>query len=163
MSSAVDRPVEVARATQVVRRRCLQYVLDVAIAAVPVLTIGIVAGLGVIALDGINRKPLGIALAVVLVVLYLGAIFLVEVWLPYRNGGRTPAMRLLGLRVVNLDGSPPPLKAYAIRALLMCVDGFLWCLVGIVLMAVTERHQRFGDIIARTMVIRSGPADAPVS
>ncbi|MFJ8958468.1 hypothetical protein ACIRG5_03710 [Lentzea sp. NPDC102401] len=46
------------------------------------------------------------------------------------------------------------------RWLLMAVDGLLMGLVGAVLIAVTPRNQRLGDIVAGTMVVRCpSPAD----
>lgn len=52
------------------------------------------------------------------------------------------------------DGSAPRLPTYLARFLLLVVDGFLFGIVGIVLMAASPRHQRFGDMIARTVVVR---------
>lgn len=78
----------------------------------------------------------------------------VSAWWPYRHGGQTPAMRWLRLRVVTTDGGHPPLGAFVARELLMVVDRFAWGLAGIVVMLVSGRRQRFGDIVARTLVVR---------
>ncbi|MEU7785496.1 RDD family protein [Amycolatopsis sp. NPDC049159] len=68
----------------------------------------------------------------------------------------------LRLRVVTVDGGHPSLGAFAARELLMLVDGFAWGLAGIVVMLVSKRRQRIGDIGARTLVVRAPrSADQP--
>jgi uncharacterized RDD family membrane protein YckC len=78
----------------------------------------------------------------------------VDVWLPYRNGGATPGMRWLRLRIVTVDGTPPRLRDYVVRWALLVVDGVLLGIVGAILIAVTDRHQRLGDVVARTLVVK---------
>ena len=63
-------------------------------------------------------------------------------------------MRWLGLRITTLRGGEPSLRAYLVRWLLMAVDGLLLGLVGAVLIAVTPRNQRLGDMVAGTVVVR---------
>ncbi|MFR9730303.1 RDD family protein [Saccharopolyspora sp. MS10] len=80
-----------------------------------------------------------------------------HVWLPSRRGGSTVAMRWLGLRVVGLDGEPPRLGQYHARWLLVVVDWLFFGLVGIVMIIATPRHQRVGDVVARTRVALTAP------
>ncbi|MEV6639321.1 RDD family protein [Amycolatopsis sp. NPDC051371] len=137
----------------VVGRRLVQFVLDEMLVFVPMLLLAI----AVVWLF----HPHGLALLTFLeVVLYtmlaldfLGLVF-VNVWWPYRHGGQTPAMRWLRLRIETLEGTHPSLGAFVVRDLLMLVDGFAWGLAGIVVMLVTRRRQRFGDVVARTVVVR---------
>ncbi|WP_177228638.1 RDD family protein [Amycolatopsis sacchari] len=82
------------------------------------------------------------------------ALWLLNTWWPLRHGGQTPVMRLLGLRIETVTGEPPRLRAYLTREFLLMVDGFAWGLVGIVLMLVTPRRQRLGDLVAGTVVVR---------
>jgi len=77
---------------------------------------------------------------------------------PHRHGGATPAMRRLGLRIVRIDGGEPSLRDYLVRWLLFAVDGLFLCLVGVVLIAITPRNQRLGDIVTRTVVVRCEPS-----
>ncbi|MEV6628377.1 RDD family protein [Amycolatopsis sp. NPDC051106] len=137
----------------IVGRRLVQFLLDELLVFVPMLLLAI----AVVWLF----HPHGLALLTFLkVVLYtmlaldfLGLVF-VNVWWPYRHRGQTPAMRWLRLRIQTLEGGHPSLGAFFVRDLLMVVDGFAWGLAGIVVMLVTRRRQRFGDVVARTVVVR---------
>jgi uncharacterized RDD family membrane protein YckC len=66
----------------------------------------------------------------------------------------TPGKLLMGLRVVTVDGGPPPWRAVAIRNVLRIVDAlpFLY-LVGGISVLVTKNHQRVGDRWAGTLVV----------
>jgi uncharacterized RDD family membrane protein YckC len=80
--------------------------------------------------------------------------------------GRTPGMRLTGLRIVTTAGGRPRFTAYVVRWLLMVADGALFGLVGLVVIAATRRKQRIGDIVAGTLVVREAalqPEPEPVS
>ncbi|MEU0797449.1 RDD family protein [Amycolatopsis sp. NPDC005961] len=137
----------------VVGRRVAQFLLDELLVFVPMLLLAI----AVVWLFHPHGPGLLTFLEVVLYTMlaldFLGLLF-VTVWWPYRHGGQTPAMRWLRLRVVTLDGAHPPLSVFVVRQLLMLVDGFAWGLIGIVVMLVTRRRQRFGDVVARTVVVR---------
>jgi uncharacterized RDD family membrane protein YckC len=137
--------------TGVVGRRFAQSLLDRLIVGVPALVLLFAMMIAVIPHPSLWLLPAPVFLAVLL----LGTVA-TEVWLPHRNGGRTPGMRLLGLRIVTEWGSAPTLGAYALRLLLLVVvDDFAFGLVGLVIMLVSPRRQRLGDIVARTLVIRS--------
>jgi uncharacterized RDD family membrane protein YckC len=82
--------------------------------------------------------------------------------------GRTPGMRLTGLRIVTTAGERPRFTAYVVRWLLMVADGALFGLVGLVVIVATRRRQRIGDIVAGTLVVREAalrpaPEPAPLS
>ena len=77
-----------------------------------------------------------------------------DIWYPRGMGGATPAMRWLGLKIVTIRGDEPSLRQYFLRWLLMVVDGLFLGLVGAVLIAVSPRHQRLGDMVAGTLVVR---------
>ena len=70
--------------------------------------------------------------------------------------GATVGKALLGLRVVQLDGRAPGLKASILRNALRFVDGLpALNIVGVVLILRSEERMRFGDRIAGTRVVRS--------
>lgn len=66
--------------------------------------------------------------------------------------GQTIGKRVTGLRVVRLDGRPLNLSAVAARSLLLLIDMQVACLVGYLVMRVSGRRQRLGDLIAGTVV-----------
>jgi uncharacterized RDD family membrane protein YckC len=68
--------------------------------------------------------------------------------------GRTPGKGLAGIRVATLSGQRVSVGRALLRNLLLMVDGTLGGLVGIVLIALTPRWQRLGDLAAKTLVIR---------
>ncbi|WP_043724213.1 RDD family protein [Kutzneria sp. 744] len=147
--------VETYDRTRVVGRRCVQWLLDRLLVAVPALALLIGS---VIAISG-NRSLVFVPATVFLVALLVGNL-VVDVWVPNHTGGRTPAMRLLGLRIITEWGGAPTLGTYAIRWLLQVVDGFAFGLAGLLVMLFSPRHQRVGDLVARTLVVRV-TADAP--
>jgi uncharacterized RDD family membrane protein YckC len=81
--------------------------------------------------------------------------------LPVRRGGRTLAMGWLGLRVVDELGRPVGIAAMTLRWLGLLVDAMLVGLVGLAAMLLTPRTQRFGDLLAATLVVRDQPVGEP--
>jgi len=85
------------------------------------------------------------------------------------GGGRTPGKRLLGLRVVRTDGAPVGLLESLARNLLRAIEVPLLYAPGVVAVAATSRHQRLGDLVAGTLVVRErvydlsryGPPEVP--
>jgi uncharacterized RDD family membrane protein YckC len=75
--------------------------------------------------------------------------FLVEVLT-----GRSLGKRVMGLRVVRaVDGARPGSGAMIARALMLIVDSLP---IGLVMILITERRQRLGDLAAGTVVVRNG-------
>ena len=75
--------------------------------------------------------------------------------------GRTIGKRALGLRAVTLEGAPIRLRHALLRMMGGLADRFLPPLgvTGMLMVMSTARHQRVGDLIAGTIVIRD-PARA---
>jgi uncharacterized RDD family membrane protein YckC len=67
--------------------------------------------------------------------------------------GKTPGKWLVGIRVLGTDLRPCGFGRALLRNLLTFVDGFFNFLVGALLVALTERWQRLGDLAARTIVV----------
>jgi uncharacterized RDD family membrane protein YckC len=69
--------------------------------------------------------------------------------------GATIGKVLTKLRVVReVDGGPIGWGAAVVRNLFRIVDGFAFYLVGFITICVTSKHQRLGDIVAGTIVVR---------
>jgi len=113
----------------------------------------------VLLLSAAGGIPSSLAVAVVVIVVFLiqfGYPILFEVL----NSGVTPGKRLVGIRVVNVDGSAVGTLASTIRNLLRLIDaqpGFGY-LIGSVAFIATERSQRLGDLAAGTLVVRTRSA-----
>lgn len=70
----------------------------------------------------------------------------------YRDGS-TPGKKMMGLRVVNADGTPVSWKGSVLRNLLRAADFLpLGYALGIVTMASSRRFQRLGDLAGDTLV-----------
>lgn len=73
--------------------------------------------------------------------------------------GRTPGKAAMGLRAVTVEGSPLRFRHAAIRAAFWLVD-FVATLgvAGVISSLVSRRHQRLGDLVAGTVVVRERSA-----
>lgn len=128
-------------------------------AFVDALLSGLMAlGLGLVALLIGSRLPPSLALqlsgvAVFVILVAWVAYFVLLEWL---WNGQTIGKRRAGLRVIGMDGQPARFTAVLIRNLVRVVD-FLptWYALGVVMMVVTPRSQRLGDLAAGTYVVRA--------
>lgn len=95
--------------------------------------------------------------------LYWGATFLLLVVLQGITG-RTLGKLLTGIRTVGEDGQPPGIGRALGRWVLWVVDGFPYFvpLLGFILALTTQGHRRVGDMAAKTFVVRSSAAGAPI-
>lgn len=66
--------------------------------------------------------------------------------------GQSMGKRFRHIRVVSIDGSQPTIGQLTIRWLFLMIDVWVSC-IGILPIALSKRHQRFGDMAAGTMVI----------
>jgi uncharacterized RDD family membrane protein YckC len=74
--------------------------------------------------------------------------------------GQTPGKRLLGLRVIKVDGSPVSGVDVLLRNLSRPIDTLgPMGLIGLLMIFVTRRAQRLGDLMARTLVIHETKID----
>jgi uncharacterized RDD family membrane protein YckC len=96
-------------------------------------------------------------LGVVLLLVFNTPLLLYDVVLEYYFEGQTFGKQLVGIKVVQLDGTTPELKNYFLRWLLTFIElwppiGFMGA-TGLVIMSITKSQQRLGDIAANTAVI----------
>ncbi len=69
--------------------------------------------------------------------------------------GQTPGKRQLEIRVIRDSGHGVTLAESAARNLLLPID--LMGLIGVILIAVSRKGQRLGDLVAGTLVVRDRP------
>ncbi len=141
-------------------RRLPAYLIDVAIRVL----IAVLMSLALLAVSGIGIFDFGMGfLAIGFFVLthFYGGLF-ETFW-----NGQTPGKRIIGLRVLTVDGRPINALQAVLRNILRDVDtmpyafgfivpdlqlvGLYW--VGLISMALTDRYQRLGDLAAGTMVV----------
>lgn len=69
--------------------------------------------------------------------------------------GQSLGKRIMGIKVVKLDGTQPGVSSYMLRSLFRIIDiQLLNGLVAIISIPVSEKSQRIGDMAAGTTVIR---------
>jgi uncharacterized RDD family membrane protein YckC len=87
------------------------------------------------------------------------AFYLYNVLFEVLASGRTPGKRVTHLRVVREEGTPVDLPASAIRNLLRLIDVLPFAyLIGLLMIVITKRNQRLGDLAGGTLVIRDATA-----
>lgn len=71
--------------------------------------------------------------------------------------GRTPGKSAAGVRIVSADGYPATPLQHLLRSLIWPIDVFLTVpiSIGLIAIATTSRHQRLGDLVAGTLVVRT--------
>jgi len=104
-----------------------------------------------------------LAILIIGVFLIFASYFILFEWL---WNGQTPGKHLLKLRVIREDGRPLTLwEAIARNLLRICdaVPGFVLPVysVGLIVIFLSDRDQRLGDIFAGTVVIRERTDEAP--
>lgn len=71
--------------------------------------------------------------------------------------GQSFGKKIVGVKVVKIDGTQPGVGSYAIRSLMRIIDVHLINgLIAIISIAVSEKSQRLGDMAAGTTVIKLG-------
>ena len=104
-----------------------------------------------------------IAILIIVLFLIFAGYFIVFDWL---WNGQTPGKRWMKLRVIREDGRPLTLwEAIARNLLRICdaVPGFILPVysVGLIVIFMSNRDQRVGDIFAGTVVVRERTDEAP--
>ncbi len=104
-----------------------------------------------------------IALMIIILFLVFAGYFILFEWL---WNGQTPGKRLMKLRVIREDGRPLTLwEAIARNLLRICdaVPGFILPVysIGLIVIFMSNRDQRVGDVFAGTVVVREREGEAP--
>lgn len=90
----------------------------------------------------------------------LGTLLLTVVSLAYFIGmegymGQTAGKMVAGIKVVREgSGEAPGIGKAAIRTVLRIIDGFFFYLVAFIMVLVSGKNQRLGDMAAGTLVVR---------
>ncbi|MFN0243557.1 MAG: RDD family protein [Planctomycetota bacterium] len=108
---------------------------------------------------GVSRFLAGVLIGGVL----LSAVAYQALW-PMAWSGRTPGKAAVGLRIVSADGYPATSLQLVLRALVWPLDLFpiVPASIGLISIAATARHQRLGDLVAGTLVVRADVAASTI-
>lgn len=144
----------------------LQYfaIITVAWIGLAIAGISVFGGEGTPAGEIIGDLPNWIlALLIVAIFLLFAGYFIFFEWL---WDGQTPGKRLMKLRVIREDGRPITLWEAAARNLLRIFDAIPGLVIpiysiGLIVIFLSNRDQRVGDIFAGTVVIRERSGEAP--
>lgn len=146
--------------TDVVGARAIAQIVD---GIVSLLVFAIVGGGTALVLGGgvaaLTRSPFATVVAVGPAAMLVGGLAggVVPILLELAWNGETVGKRLVGIRVVSLDGRRLGLGAVLTRNLLAGIDAMFFYLVGLVAIATSSNRQRLGDRVAGTIVVRAAP------
>ena len=149
MTQAVSGPPVVAGDVHVTGRRVLATIVDGILLFLLLFVLAIPFGTTSTETGGVSAS-LGTLGTLVYVVLAFAYYTLMEGYL-----GQTVGKMLLGIKVVREGtGDVPGLGAAAIRTVLRIIDGIFAYLVAFVVVLVSGKNQRLGDMAANTLVVR---------
>ena len=90
---------------------------------------------------------------------YLGVLSFVFMiaYYTYLEGsrGQTIGKMITKIKVVNEDGKPIDMNQAFKRNILRVIDGFVLYLIGAILIWRSDKQQRLGDRIAKTVVVKA--------
>lgn len=164
----IDLEFEIAE----VHKRLFAYVIDFAILLLFFISMKYFY-YGGFDLAGVNtlQSHVGLDILTISIPMLLYSL-ICEVWM----NGQTIGKKLLNIRVISLDGGEPSLSQYIIRWMfkvfewpfffgytyfsLQSILGYIiitafWGLVVLIIIAVSKKNQRFGDIAANTVVVNT--------
>ena len=114
---------------------------------------GILAGLTAIGVGGIQTGSVVVAFLLMFLYVVVWGYF---VFFEALSRGQTPGKRVAGIRVVLDNGLPVGWRESALRNLVRAADILPppACLVGCLMILLSKRGKRLGDLLAGTMVVR---------
>jgi uncharacterized RDD family membrane protein YckC len=77
------------------------------------------------------------------------------------SSGKTLGKLIAGIRVADIGGGKASFNQALMRNILRLIDGLVFYIVGIILILRSDRKQRLGDRVARTVVLRTHKARHP--
>jgi uncharacterized RDD family membrane protein YckC len=88
------------------------------------------------------------------------AILSLLIWILYftyfeGTSGQTLGKKILSIKVVKLSGDQLKIGDALIRTILRIIDGLVFYLVGLIVILLTEKKQRIGDLAAGTIVVKA--------
>lgn len=126
-----------------VLQRFAAFLLDLLVIYFAFIILGMIVGL----FSGVSK--LSVILSVILIIAVLMYPLLMEIFCHGQSLGK----KLMGIKVVGLDGSTPAISSYLLRWLLLPVDMMVF--IGVTSVVFTRNSQRLGDLAAGTVVVKA--------
>src|SRR5881296_2066143 len=144
--------------------RLLALILDQLLAGlllVALVIVGLVTGIGGSVATGSRWAGAWTAAMIVLVV--FAVMWGYRILFEALHGGQTPGKKWTGIRVVRDDGLPVGWREAALRNLVVAADMLPppACIVGGLMIVLSRRGKRLGDLLAGTMVVREDSGFEP--
>jgi len=93
---------------------------------------------------------------VLLFMLIMSPIFFYDLLFEIFMNGQSPGKKIMGVKIIKLDGNVPGIGDYLMRWCFRTIDSFFFYLVGIITIGINKKGQRLGDIVAGTTAIKLG-------
>jgi uncharacterized RDD family membrane protein YckC len=114
--------------------------------------------LGVIASSFISRNIDSSVTIIVLVSIYASLFVFYDLACETLMNGQSIGKLVMKIKVISLDGTRPTFSQYLLRWLFRIVDFTLSSeMCGLICVAVSDKHQRIGDMVAGTTLIKTQP------
>lgn len=126
-----------------VGRRAVAIIID----AIILMIVGWVLALG---MGGSGPTGFALSGAPALIWFLIGLAYYVVMEVKW---GGTLGKKAMGLKVVKESGEPLDWQSSIVRNILRIIDGFFFYLVGAIVIWVSKKKQRLGDMAAHTLVV----------
>jgi uncharacterized RDD family membrane protein YckC len=144
----IDIDYEIAGLGERIAARCI----DLAGFAMLAIITLVVMGAAQMAMSGVA--------AMVILFIFLAVFVFYDLVCEITMDGQTFGKKVLKIKVISIDGTQPTFGQYIFRWLFRMIDfgfPFGWGVVALVSVAVTKNHQRLGDLLAKTTLIKTKP------
>ncbi|RNL49659.1 RDD family protein [Pedobacter jejuensis] len=99
-------------------------------------------------------------LAITLLVIFFVIFIFYDLVCELTMDGQTFGKKIMKIKVISLDGGQPTFGQYLMRWIFRIVDFgviFGWGVVALISVAISKNHQRVGDMLAKTTLIKTVP------
>lgn len=144
----IDIDYEIAGLGERIAARCIDLAIFVFIAIITFVIMGAVS----MATSGTG--------AMIVLFVFVAIFAFYDLVCEITMDGQTFGKKVLKIKVISIDGAQPTLGQYIFRWLFRMIDfgfPFGWGVIALVSVAVTEKHQRLGDILGKTTLIKTKP------
>lgn len=134
--------------------RIVAYIIDLAMFGVIIIATLIAIG----SAGGMERGSSGIGIGIVFIIYAVLFVFY-DLICELSMNGQSVGKKIMKIKVISLDGARPRLGQYLLRWLFRIIDFFPGTLnlCGLICVAVSDKSQRVGDMVAGTTLIRTVP------